>query len=99
MTGIRLAAAALPFAVAMSLAAGAVAQTPPKPPATAAAPAGDPQPTLLRQYGDWGAYAPTPAGGRGCFALAQPKRAKTEPGRRKPEPSLFFVPPRPAGQR
>jgi invasion protein IalB len=96
MTGIRRAATALPFAVATTLAAGALAQQPPKPPATAAAPAGDAQPTLLGQYGDWGAYAATPAGAKVCFALAKPKTSKTEPAGRKRDPSFIFVSTRPA---
>jgi invasion protein IalB len=96
MTGIRVAATALPFAIAMTLAAGALAQTPPKPPATAAAPAGDAQPTLLGQYGDWGAYAATPGGAKVCFALAKPKTTKTEPVGRKRDPSYIFVSTRPA---
>src|SRR3954471_6765459 len=99
MTGIRLAAAALPLAVAATLATGALAQTPPKPapaPTTAAAPAGDTQPTLLGQYGDWGAYTATPAGARVCFALAKPKTTKTEPAGRKRDATYIFVSTRPA---
>jgi invasion protein IalB len=95
MTGIRLAATAAPFAVAMALATGAFAQGPPKP-ATAAAPAGDVQPTLLGQYGDWGAYTATPGGARVCFALAKPKTTKTEPAGRKRDATYIFVSTRPA---
>jgi invasion protein IalB len=95
MTGIRLAATAVPFAVAIALATGASAQTPPKP-ATAAAPAGDVQPTLLGQYGDWGAYTATPGGARVCFALAKPKTTKTEPAGRKRDATYIFVSTRPA---
>jgi invasion protein IalB len=81
--------------IAAILAAGAFAQTPPKP-ATAAAPAGEPQPTLLGQYGDWGAYTATPGGARVCFALAKPKTTKTEPAGRKRDPAYIFVSTRPA---
>jgi invasion protein IalB len=106
MIGIRFARTVLPFAVAATLAAGASAQQPPKseppkpeppkPAATAAAPAGEVQPTLLGQYGDWGAYAATPAGAKVCFALAKPKVTKTEPAGRKRDPSYIFVSTRPA---
>src|SRR4030088_3054569 len=96
MIGTRIAATALPLAVAMTLAVGALAQQPPKPPATAAATAGDAQPTLLGQYGDWGAYAATPAGGKVCFALAKPKTTKPEPAGRKRDATYIFVSTRPA---
>src|SRR5258707_3325090 len=48
----------------------------PKPP-TAAAPAAPPapggvQPTLLGQYGEWGAYTASPGRKKICFALAKP---------------------------
>src|SRR5207302_4954470 len=48
-------------------------------PAAAAATGGDVQPTLLGQYGDWGAYTAAPSGKKICFALAKPKSSKTEP--------------------
>jgi hypothetical protein len=51
---------------------------PAKPAATAAVPAGAAQPTLLGQYGDWGAYAASPGGSKVCFALAKPKTTKNE---------------------
>jgi invasion protein IalB len=91
MTAIRIAAIALPIVFLTSSAA--VAQ---QPKATAAAtPAGEVQPTLLGQYGDWGAYAASPAGNKVCFALAKPKTAKTEPAGRKRDPSYVFVSTRP----
>src|SRR3974390_2682651 len=31
------------------------------------------EPTLLGQYGDWGAYTASPGGRKMCFALAKPK--------------------------
>jgi invasion protein IalB len=94
MTGTRSAATAFvvaTFVVAMSPASVAFAQTP-KP--TAAT--GDVQPTLLGQYGDWGAYAASPGGAKVCFALAKPKVTKTEPAGRKRDPSYVFVSTRPA---
>ena len=73
------------------------AAAPAKPAATAAAPAaGDAQPTLLGQYGDWGAYTASPGGNKVCFALAKPKTTKTEPEARKRDPSYVFVSTRPA---
>jgi invasion protein IalB len=72
------------------------AAAPSKPAATAAAPAGDAQPSLLGQYGDWGAYTASPGGNKVCFALAKPKTAKTEPEGRKRDPSYVFVSTRPA---
>jgi len=73
----------------------AVAQ-PAKPATTAAAPTGTAQPALLGQYGDWGAYAASPGGGKVCFALAKPKTTKIEPAGRKRDPSYVFVSTRPA---
>lgn len=71
----------------------------PKPPvpatATAAPTAGDTQPTLLGQYGDWGAYTASPGGGKICFALAKPKSSKTEPPGRSRDQSYMFVSSRP----
>jgi invasion protein IalB len=75
------------------------AAAPAKPAAPAAAPAaaaGDAQPTLLGQYGDWGAYTASPGGNKVCFALAKPKTMKTEPEGRKRDPSYVFVSTRPA---
>ena len=75
------------------------AAAPAKPGATAAAPAtpaGDAQPALLGQYGDWGAYTASPGGNKVCFALAKPKAMKTEPEGRKRDQSYVFVSTRPA---
>ena len=100
MTVIRFAATMLPVAIAtslipVSLISVASAQAP-KPGATAAAPAGDTQPTLLGQYGDWGAYSATPGGAKVCFALAKPKTSKTEPAGRKRDQAYVFISTRPA---
>jgi len=91
MTGIRIAAAALRITLVASLASVAVAQPAPKP----AVPAGEIQPTLLGQYGDWGAYSASPGGNKVCFALAKPKTSKTEPAGRKRDPSYVFISTRP----
>jgi len=79
--------------------------TPPKPaapkPPTAAAPAapsipGAAQPTLLGQYGDWGAYTANPGGKKVCFALAKPANSSTSPPNRPRDPAWMFVSTRPA---
>jgi invasion protein IalB len=56
------------------------------------------QPNLLGTYGDWGAYAATPAGKKVCFALAKPKTSKTEPAGRKRDAAYMFISTRPAEQ-
>jgi invasion protein IalB len=74
------------------------AATPSKPAATAAAaagPADDAQPTLLGQYGDWGAYTASPGGNKVCFALAKPKTTKMEPAGRQRGQSYLFISTRP----
>jgi hypothetical protein len=65
-------------------------------PAAPAATGGDIQPTLLGQYGDWGAYTASPGGSKICFALAKPKSSKTEPAGRTRDQSYMFVSSRPA---
>jgi Invasion associated locus B (IalB) protein len=77
----------------------AAAPAAPKPAAAAtpaAAPAGDAQPTLLGQYGDWGAYAATPNGRKVCFSIAKPKTSQTTPAGRKRDQAYVFVSTRPA---
>jgi Invasion associated locus B (IalB) protein len=65
---------------------------PAKPAAAATAPAaGDAQPTLLGQYGDWGAYTASPGGNKVCFALAKPKTTKLEPAGGRRDPAYLFV--------
>jgi len=69
----------------------------PKPAASAnVATGGNAQPTLLGQYGDWGAYTASPGGSKVCFALAKPKNSKTEPPGRSRDQSYMFVSSRPA---
>jgi len=68
----------------------------PAAPAAAAAAAGGVEPTLLGQYGTWGAYAATPGGKRVCFALAKPSSSKTNPPNRPRDPAYAFVSTRPA---
>ena len=63
-------------------------------PATAAA--GGAEPTLIGQYGTWGAYTATPNGKKVCFALAKPSSSKTNPPNRPRDPAYAFVSTRPA---
>jgi invasion protein IalB len=84
------------------------AQTPsksaPKSTAPKAAPAakqavpaiGGVQPTLLGQYGVWGAYTASPGGKKLCFALAKPTSMKTNPANRPRDPAYAFISTRPA---
>jgi hypothetical protein len=62
----------------------------------AAAAAGGAEPTLLGQFGTWGAYAATPNGKKVCFALAKPSSSKTNPPNRPRDPAYAFVSTRPA---
>jgi len=82
------------------------AKKPPKPkPATATPPAapgalpaavaGGTKPTLLGQYGEWGAYAATPGGKKICFAIAKPALSETTPPNRPRNPSYMFISSRP----
>ena len=68
----------------------------PVPSKPAAAASADAQPTLLGQYGDWGAYTASPGGNKVCFALAKPKSTKLEPAGRTRDQSYIFVSTRPA---
>jgi hypothetical protein len=63
----------------------------------AAAPAaGGAEPTLIGQFGTWGAYTATPNGKKVCFALAKPASSKTNPPNRPRDPAYAFVSTRPA---
>lgn len=72
-----------------------------KPAATAPAAAPKPaaasdQPTLLGQYGDWGAYSASPGGKKICFTLAKPGSSQTNPPNRPRDPAYLFISSRPA---
>ena len=97
------------FAAVAGLASGALAQQPAKPAASkpaAAKPAAKPatsamaqatdQPTLLGQYGDWGAYTAAPGGKKVCFAIGKPKSSATTPAGRKRDPAYVFISTRPS---
>ena len=59
-------------------------------------PAGGAQPTLLGQFGDWGAYTATNGGKKLCYALAKPSSQATEPANRPRDPAYIFVSTRPS---
>jgi invasion protein IalB len=65
-------------------------------PAPAAAAVGGAEPTLVGQFGTWGAYTATPNGKKVCFALAKPSSSKTNPPNRPRDPAYAFVSTRPA---
>jgi hypothetical protein len=67
-----------------------------KPEAKPAAAAGGTEPTLIGQFGTWGAYTATPNGKKVCFALAKPSSSKTNPPNRPRDPAYAFVSTRPA---
>ena len=67
-----------------------------KPESAAAAAAGGVEPTLIGQFGTWGAYTATPNGRKVCFALAKPSSSKTNPPNRPRDPAYAFVSTRPA---
>jgi len=65
----------------------------PKPPAPVAAAL---KPTLLGQYGEWGAYTATPNGRKVCFAIAKPTVMETKPADRPRNQPYMFISTRPA---
>jgi hypothetical protein len=71
----------------------------PKPTKSAAKPAeptaGSAEPTLIGQFGTWGAYSAAPNGKLVCFALAKPSSSKTNPPNRPRDPAYAFVSTRP----
>ena len=72
------------------------AAKPATPAPAAAAAAGGAEPTLIGQFGTWGAYTATPNGRKVCFALAKPSSSKTNPPNRPRDPAYAFVSTRPA---
>jgi hypothetical protein len=67
-----------------------------KPSEARPAAAGAAEPTLIGQFGPWGAYTATPNGKKVCFALAKPSSSKTNPPNRPRDPAYAFVSTRPA---
>jgi hypothetical protein len=71
--------------------------TAPAAPATPrAAATGGAKPTLLGQYGDWGAYTASPGGKKVCFAIAKSSTSETDPPGKSRNPPYIFVSTRPA---
>jgi hypothetical protein len=103
LAGAAALALAAPFAQAQqaspgSKSAGKKEKRAPADTKTAAVsgPAGNSQPSLLGQYGDWGAYTASPSGKKVCFALAKPASSHTNPPNRPRDPAFVFVSNRPA---
>jgi hypothetical protein len=99
--GTAAALAAISSALAQQPAAPAKPAAPapapaPAPRAQTATTAGDSTPTLIGQYGDWGAYFATPGGRKVCFSIARPKSSVTNPAGRKRDQAFMFVASRPA---
>src|SRR5204863_8775957 len=67
-----------------------------KQPAPSPAGAGGAQPSLLGQFGDWGAYTAANGGRKVCYALAKPSAQATEPANRPRDPAYIFVSTRPS---
>jgi invasion protein IalB len=57
--------------------------------------AGNAEPSLIGQFGTWGAYTATPNGKKVCFALAKPASSKTNPPNRPRDASYAFISSRP----
>ncbi|HEY0235382.1 MAG TPA: invasion associated locus B family protein [Afipia sp.] len=69
---------------------------PAKPATPAAAAAGGAEPSLIGQFGTWGAYVAAPGGKKVCFALAKPSSSKTNPPGRPRDPAYAFISSRPS---
>ena len=54
------------------------------------------QPTLLGQFGDWGAYTANSGGRTLCYAIAKPSSQATQPAGRPRDPAYIFIATRPA---
>jgi hypothetical protein len=83
----------IPAQVQSAMSKGAAKPATAKP---AAAAAGSAEPTLIGQFGTWGAYTATPNGKKVCFALAKPSSSRTNPPNRPRDPAYAFVSTRPA---
>jgi invasion protein IalB len=93
------------MAIVLVCGVAGLAQAQSAPPKGAAKPAaakpepaavGGAEPTLIGQFGTWGAYTATPNGKKVCFALAKPSSSKTNPPNRPRDPAYAFVSTRPA---
>ena len=54
------------------------------------------EPTLIGQFGSWGAYMAAPGGKKVCFVLAKPSSSKTTPAGRPRDPAYAFISTRPS---
>ncbi|MCG6204707.1 invasion associated locus B family protein [Rhodopseudomonas sp. HC1] len=54
------------------------------------------EPSLIGQYGSWGAYMAAPGGKKVCFVLAKPSSSRTTPPNRPRDPAYAFISTRPA---
>ena len=81
---------------AKTAAKSAPAKPGPTTPSPATAAAGGTEPTLIGQFGTWGAYTASPNGKKICFALANPASSKTNPPGRPRDPAYAFISTRPA---
>jgi hypothetical protein len=84
---------AIPAQVQSAMSKSAPKPAAAKPPATVTEGA---EPTLIGQFGTWGAYTATPNGKKLCFALAKPSSSKTNPPNRPRDPAYAFISTRPA---
>ena len=64
-------------------------------PAPQTAAAGGGAPTLLGQFGDWGAYTANSGGRTLCYAIAKPSSQATHPAGRPRDPAYVFIATRP----
>lgn len=95
MASVVVCGIAIPAQAQNAPSKGAAKPAAAKPEAKPAA-AGTAEPTLIGQFGTWGAYTATPNGKKVCFALAKPSSSKTNPPNRPRDPAYAFVSTRPA---
>jgi hypothetical protein len=95
LISVALFCASASHALAQGTSKSAAKPAPAKPDPAAAA-AGSSEPTLIGQFGTWGAYTATPNGKKVCFALAKPSSSKTNPPNRPRDPTYAFISTRPA---
>lgn len=100
--GLPVVALSAAFAAAVYLATPSLAQTtPPNQPSAKSRPApketaSAAQPTLLGEYGDWGAYEAASNGHKVCYALARPQSSRTNPPNKPRDQPYLFISSRPA---
>jgi invasion protein IalB len=96
MIPFRFVRSAWALAAAAVLVASAAAEAAPKAGSREAQATAPAQPTLLGQYGEWGAYTGNSNGRKVCFALGKPSATETKPANRPRDPSFLFISTRPA---